>query len=283
MARASGFIVRSYQSHGRFLGFRFASRYVFSLFLLVNMLLGVMLGVAQSPFHIPVQIVFLTLTTIGVIFAIMYNSATPDFYENNAHHKIGWVIVWTLVAQVAAGMIRGVARYVNGPNSTRSREIAEEAEDMFMLGDDNDDDDADEEVEVKPGHRLSSDSGNGTGESTPRGASTSSEPQIIRRSSENTLLDDHERNFHTLHTQHTRNAESKLEGFIVKKLQKHGLLARINQRGAFIAKIIHGVIGRPLFLLGFIQICTGITTLTGIFKANDVFNGLAHFIKGVPP
>jgi hypothetical protein len=239
-----------------------------------------MLGVAQSPFHVPVQIAFITLTTIGVIFAIMYNSATPDFYENNAHHKIGWVIVWTLVAQVAAGMIRGVARYVNGPKSSRSREIAEEAEDMFMLGDDNDDD-AEEEVEVKPGRRLSSDSGNETGESTPRGASTSSEPRIIRRSSENTLLDDHERYFHTLDTHRPRNAESKLEGFIVKKLQKHGLLARISQRGAFVAKIIHGVIGRPLFLLGFIQICTGITTLTGIFKGNGVYNGLAHFIKGI--
>src|ERR1700686_1798278 len=98
---------------------------------------GVMLGVAQSALHIPVQLAFLILTTIGVIFAIMYNSATPDFYENNAHHKIGWVIVWVLVAQAASGMIHGVSRYVSG--DLRSRDIAEDAEEMFMLGNDDDD------------------------------------------------------------------------------------------------------------------------------------------------
>jgi len=248
-----------------------------------------MLGVAQSTFHIPVQIAFLTLTTIGVIFAIMYNSATPDFYQNNAHHKIGWVIVWMLVAQVASGMIRGVARYVNG--DPRSRQLADQAEDMFMLGDDIDtdaeEDDPNDENEIKRRpdfRRKSSDSGNGTGESTPRGGSSSDEPStpfVIRRSSENTLLDDHERNFHTVDTISPRNAESKMEKYLAKKLQKQGWLNRISRRGAFIAKVVHGVIGRPLFLLGFIQLCTGVATVTGIFKGNDIFNGLAHFIKGI--
>jgi len=246
-----------------------------------------MLGVAQSTFHIPVQIAFLTLTTIGVVLAIMYNSATPDFYENNAHHKIGWVIVWMLVAQVASGMIRGVARYVNG--DPRSGIIADQAEDMFMLGDDQEDDEEDEptdetEMKRRPDfRRKSSDSGNGTGESTPRGGSTSSAPStpfVIRRSSENTLLDDHERNFHTVDTISPRNAEFKMEKYLAKKLQNQRWLNRISRRGAFMAKIVHGVIGRPLFLLGFIQLCTGVATVTGIFKANDIYNGLAHFIKG---
>ena len=252
-----------------------------------NLSTGVMLGVAQSAFHIPVQIAFLTLTTIGVVFAIMYNSATPDFYENNAHHKIGWVIVWMLVAQVVSGMIRGVARYVNG--DPQSRDIADQAEHMFMLGDDHDEDDeneASDENEIKrpPGFRRnSSDSGNGTGESTPRGGSTSSAPSIIRRSSENTLRDDHERNFHTVDTISHRNPESKMEKYLAKKLRKQRWLNRIGRRGAFIAKIVHGVIGRPLFLLGFLQLSTGVATVTGIFKANDIYNGLAHFIKGTGP
>lgn len=270
------------------MGIPLASRYLHFLFdQNANCVrLGVMLGVAQSTFHIPVQIAFLTLTTIGVVFAIMYNSATPDFYENNAHHKIGWVIVWMLVAQVASGMIRGVDRYVN--SDLRSLITADQAEDMFMLGDDDEDDDepADEnEMKRRPDfRRKSSDSGNGTGESTPRGASTSSAPStpfVIRRSSENTLLDDHERNFHTVDTISRRNAESKMEKYFARKLQNRGWLNRISRRGAFIAKIVHGIIGRPLFLLGFIQLCTGVSTVTGIFKGNDIYNGLAHFIKGI--
>src|SRR5579859_2433829 len=152
-----------------------------------------MLGVAQSSFHIPVQIAFLVMTTIGIIFAIIYNSATPDFYENNAHHKIGWVIVWMLVAQIASGMIRGVARYVNGDLASRSTTIAEDAEDLFMLGDDIDDEDSAEIKARPPLRRKSSDSGNETGENTPRSGSTSSSPSVpyvLRRSSENTLRDE---------------------------------------------------------------------------------------------
>jgi hypothetical protein len=246
-----------------------------------------MLGVAQSPFHIPVQFAFLAMTAVGVIFAILYNSATPDFYENNAHHKIGWVIVWALVAQVVAGLIRGVARYVNSDVLSRSREIAEEAENTFMLGDDEEDD---ETVEPKPRPeflRKSSDSGNETGDSTPHAGSSrgpSSAPHDNRRSSENTLLDrdDRERQFHALNkVSHRRNADAMVESYLAKKLQNRGCRSRISRRGAFLAKIVHAVIGRPLFCLGFLQICTGVTTVTGIFKANDVYNGLAHFIKGI--
>lgn len=246
-----------------------------------------MLGVAQSSFHIPVQIAFLTMTTIGIIFAIMYNSATPDFYENNAHHKIGWVIVWTLVAQIVSGLIRGVARYVNGPSYSRVH-ITNEAEDMFMLGgNETDEEDHCDEIKPRPySRRETSDSGNDTGESTPRGGSTSSAPSrvpyVIRRSSENTLLGDCEQNLHNLDSvPGPRNAESKIEKFLAKRFQNQGWLSRISRRGAFIAKIVHAVIGRPLFCLGFIQVCTGIVTLTGIFKGDDVFNGLAHFIKGI--
>jgi Domain of unknown function (DUF2427) len=247
-----------------------------------------MLGVAQSPYHIPVQIAFLAMTGVGVIFAILYNSATPDFYENNAHHKIGWVIVWALVAQVVTGLIRGVARYVNGDGLSRSGDISDEAEDMFMLGDDEEDD---ETVETKPHlefHRISSDSGNETGDSTPRAGSSSgpssSASRDNRRSSENTLLDrdDRERQFHALNkVSHPRNADSKIENYLAKKFQNRGWRSRISHRGAFIAKVIHAIIGRPIFCLGFIQICTGLATVTGIFKGNDIYNGLAHFIKGI--
>ena len=224
----------------------------------------------------------------------MYNSATPDFYENNAHHKIGWVIVWMLVAQVASGLIRGVARYVNGdPWSSRSHDISQQAEDMFMLGDAETDEDEDpDELKMRSQlHRKSSDSGNGTGESTPRGGGNSSSSTadsrpamafVIRRSSENTLLDERERNFHTVDTStRPRNAESKMENYLAKKLQSRGWLSRIGRRGGFVAKLIHAMIGRPLWCLGFIQVCTGIVTVTGVFKSYDVFNGLAHFIKGI--
>ena len=233
-----------------------------------------MLGVAHSTFHIPVQIAFLVLNAIGVVFAIMYNSATPDFYENNAHHKIGWVIVWALLAQLVSGFIRGVARYVN---KEASPTIDDHAENMFMLG--SEDEEEEDAHELKEIGAEGSDSGHGTGE-TSRAGSTSdgpTSPFVVRRSSENTLLNEREYNGFTTRP---RNTEGLMEKFIAKKLEKQGWISRISQRTSFIAKIVHAVIGRPLWCLGFIQLCTGIVTVTGIFKRDDVYNGLAHFIKG---
>lgn len=246
-----------------------------------------MLGVAQSPFHIPVQLAFLALTTVGVVFAIMYNSATPDFYDNNAHHKIGWVIIWMLVAQVVSGLIRGVARYVKPSSSDlRDADLAHEAENIFTLGDENEDDLDEDAQDVKlyrHKRTTSDDSGNDTGTNTPRGQSSSaSSPVGPRRSSENTLFgDDPERHIQrSMNPVPLRNTESEMEQYLAKKLQGRGWAARISRRGAFLAKIVHAVIGRPMWCLGFIQVCTGIVTVTGIFKSYDIYNGLAHFIKG---
>jgi len=200
-----------------------------------------------------------------------------------------------LVAQISSGLIRGVARYVNGDlhhAPTRSHEIAQHAEDMFMLGDDNDADDMDDDaIELKTRTRKSVDSGNGTGETTPRDASTSESsspttaappmPFVVRRSSENTLLNDRERHFDSIDISRPENAESKMENYIAKKLSNRRWFSRISRRGAFVAKLVHAIIGRPLWCLGFIQVLTGIVTVTGIFKAWDVYNGLAHFIKGI--
>ena len=71
-----------------------------------------------------------------------------------------------------------------------------------------------------------------------------------------------------------------MERYLAKKLVNRSWAARISRKGAFLAKIVHAVIGRPMWCLGFIQVCTGIVTVTGIFKSYDIFNGLAHFIKG---
>jgi hypothetical protein len=45
-------------------------------------------------------------------------------------------------------------------------------------------------------------------------------------------------------------------------------------------EISYLVLDRMLIPLGFVGFCTGIVTMSGIFKSNHVFNGLAHFIKG---
>jgi Domain of unknown function (DUF2427) len=66
---------------------------------------GVMLSIARSRLAVPTQLLFLALNGCGIFFGIFYNVNTPDLYENNAHHKIGWIATWVVTAQVAMSML----------------------------------------------------------------------------------------------------------------------------------------------------------------------------------
>lgn len=64
-----------------------------------------MLSVAHSRFTIPTQFVFLIVNGVALFFGLVYNASTPDLYQNNAHHKIGWIASSVVVAQFVIGII----------------------------------------------------------------------------------------------------------------------------------------------------------------------------------
>lgn len=64
-----------------------------------------MLSIARSRLALPSQFIFLVLNAIAVLIGIIYNNQTPDLYENNAHHKLGWVATWVATAQVFMTLI----------------------------------------------------------------------------------------------------------------------------------------------------------------------------------
>lgn len=64
-----------------------------------------MLSVARSRLALPSQLTFLVLNATAVLVGIIYNGQTPDLYENNAHHKLGWVVTWVATAQVVMTLI----------------------------------------------------------------------------------------------------------------------------------------------------------------------------------
>jgi len=47
-----------------------------------------MLSIARSRYTLVVQLAFLAVNALGVILVTIYNASTPDFYPNNAHHKL---------------------------------------------------------------------------------------------------------------------------------------------------------------------------------------------------
>lgn len=66
---------------------------------------GVVFSVARSKLAFPTQFLFLAINGLGVLFGTIYNVHTPDLYENNAHHSVGWVATWVMTAQVAMSLI----------------------------------------------------------------------------------------------------------------------------------------------------------------------------------
>jgi hypothetical protein len=66
---------------------------------------AVMFSIARSRFALLSQFLFLVSNALGLLLGIIYNSQTPDLYENNAHHKIGWIATWVISAQAIMSLI----------------------------------------------------------------------------------------------------------------------------------------------------------------------------------
>lgn len=64
-----------------------------------------MFSVAQSRYTIPSQFIFLIVNGLALFFGLIYNTSTPDLYQNNAHHKIGWIASAVVVAQCVIGIV----------------------------------------------------------------------------------------------------------------------------------------------------------------------------------
>ena len=67
-----------------------------------------MLSLARSRYRLTAQLVFLAVNGGGVLLGTIYNASTPDLYPNNAHHKLGWIVTWTVCAQVVVGLLSSV-------------------------------------------------------------------------------------------------------------------------------------------------------------------------------
>ncbi|KAK2861370.1 hypothetical protein FQN49_004271 [Arthroderma sp. PD_2] len=54
----------------------------------------------------------------------------------------------------------------------------------------------------------------------------------------------------------------------------------VSQRVLGVLSMIHVIIERTILILGFFALTSGAVVYTGIFRGHQIFNGLAHFVKG---
>ncbi|GAA5802502.1 hypothetical protein HPULCUR_007967 [Helicostylum pulchrum] len=93
----------------------------------ILMPMGVMLGIAKSSLHVPVQLLAFCFAMVGFLFGKVYGHSTPHLYQSNSHHTLGWVMFWFLIIQMTIGIIRKVANAVRKPNHYQTVEQTDES------------------------------------------------------------------------------------------------------------------------------------------------------------
>lgn len=225
-----------------------------------------MLSIARSNLALPLQFVFLVINGLGVLASTIYNVNTPDLYENNKHHTIGWIATWIMTAQVAMGLLftyAGRQKAVRVPSKS-SEHAAFLPHTLESLND----------RAILHKHSWSSDSGQGT------------EPPSPGRSREGSA--DQNVPFSKLEDAGEPDDTDDLIDLPCSSTAKASPWYEITRRGDFIfshmprwttgkfvkfvnvAEAVYEAIDRLILVLGFIVLVTGWVTYAGIFVRRDL-------------
>jgi hypothetical protein len=212
-------------------------------------------SVAQSRFALPAQAVFFMANAVGLFLGTVYNANTPDLYENNAHHKMGWIFTWFSGAWIVLGVLniyatsymknrRHSGQQMSVANMTRYQRLQHEQQDT-------------------PERRWSRDSGQGTERNSDSlfGAGSPGTESEHRPFEEPIPL---------YSTNDFDDAASQAEkrGFLRNTRVDRYLSKNIHQLSSkFLStsKVIYIIFERLLVVMGFVAILTGIATFGGLF------------------
>lgn len=192
---------------------------------------AVMFCITKSRLYLPVHFLFLALVALGVVFSTIYNASTPDLYPNNSHRKMGWALVAILGVQMVLGILRlGMGEKVR-------YKLMSQNDEMLLAGASN-------------------------GQRSPGADSRST------RSSSSTLHDTVEQVYFVGEEEWERDDSTSEGATFTEKLQRN-LLSKVpalkSNKAGIVFTFLHEAINRFLIILGFVQICMGVVTATGIF------------------
>ncbi|KAK0374859.1 hypothetical protein CLIM01_07766 [Colletotrichum limetticola] len=245
--------------------------------------IAVMLSIARSRYTLALRFVFMAVNALGVLLGTIYNASTPDLYPNNAHHKLGWLVTWVLLAQVLIGLVGRVAgtlrhdrRGTSDSNQYQSF-IPVTAAAMAEHHRVNSSRYASE-------YRLSNDSGQGTEpctESLRSHSRSSSSNEVSPRNSDAYLKE---------YAEEEDDIEDGLPMPMPSNRDENtganprSTIARV--AGKIPSRVLKGLvffynsIDRLILPLGFVTLCLGLVTYGRFFEGNGIFSGLAHWVKG---
>lgn len=231
--------------------------------------IAVMLSVARSRLTPLIQLGFLTLNLLGLLLGLIYNKETPDLYEENLHHKLGWAITLILLFQFLVGLLRF-------PINEKANTEADNNERVSFMPISTDHMNGYQQMHPESDasmHRYSHDSGHGT-EYDSRASNSLSEPHEEK--------DEETQDYsQQLRDKYAISAENrKWLGFAAADRALSSAHQLVPNWLMKMMSVFYDAVDISILVIGFILILTGFITYAGIFKGSNIFNGLAHSVKG---
>ena len=247
-----------------------------------------MLSLARHRRTLVVQLLFLSVNGLGLLLGLIYNGKVPNLYENNLHHTMGWIVSLVVFVQCVLGIMKSYTRDKRIGNSISEEQAAFIPSPAIVT----------ERLQATQTSttsewctsRYSHDSGHGTEPSSSRSHSISSpsscqdQLQMLNNPCDMNMAIDYDEKVAMPH--------SLLNNRILYRLS-----ALLPNRVIIIMSFIYDVIDRLILFLGFILVISGAATYGGVFvsifspraeelvltnpqRGGNIFNGLAHTIKG---
>jgi hypothetical protein len=206
-----------------------------------------MFSIARSRYTLLLQLAFFTLNGLGLFFGIVYNINTPDLYENNSHHTMGWVFTWLSLAWVFLAILNSYARRSSGhlqfaQNSAlyeRLPEVEEVTGETRWSGDST--------LRSERRDSAVAESNTPTSERTAVNFNDDLSPYSKASTPESDARPGLLRN-------------TRLDQFLSQHLQRLGTGIT-----GLLLRILHGLLERTLVIQGFTVLLTGVVTYGGIF------------------
>lgn len=260
----------SYFRHPHYRGWNLAHTVLMLLAWFIVMPLAIMLSTARSRWHLPAQVMFHIFNGLGVFAGFVYNHSTPDLYENNAHHPLGWVVTAFTIAWTAMSFYTAYGEYRSKRRASLEhgrRVTAESLAQYSQMHQYNDD--------TPPRH--SRDSGQGTERNSASlyGSRQNSSESIFRKPEEpeDNLDDDDEK-------EHDAERRGFLGNNGVDRFISRGVKRFSTRRASSVVRFVQVFLEKVLLLLGFTALTTGFIVSGGLFRNRAIYSGLAHYIKG---
>jgi len=225
-----------------------------------------MFSISRSKLALPVQLAFLVLNGLGVVCGTVYNISTPDLYKGNAHHKIGWIATWVFTAHVVMSLLFFYAGRNKQETITSSERATFLPPSLHSMN--------------QPYHKPSWSGDSGHGTEPPSPTSTSRTRSLDRDYTFDKPEQEEPEDMQDIPIQPVRRRPSWFRNTKIDKYLSRCLPQIASQQAIKIAELAYEMIDRTILILGFIALTSGIVTYAGIFRALNVFNGLAHFVKG---